>query len=93
MPVRQHTCARPSPRAMTCSQKRSRFLLRHLGIFVGGFTWRGGDDRRRCTHEAIDVLEGLASLVDKSLVVSEEDGEGGHRFRLLESCATSPWNR
>jgi tetratricopeptide (TPR) repeat protein len=31
------------------------------------------------------VLEGLASLVDKSLVLSEEDGEGGHRFRLLES--------
>jgi non-specific serine/threonine protein kinase len=31
------------------------------------------------------VLEGLASLVDQSLVLSVEDGEGGHRFRLIES--------
>jgi len=61
-------------------------LFRCLGVFVGGFTLEAAEAivSGEPAH-TVDVLEGLASLVDKSLVQSEQDGEGGHRFRLLES--------
>jgi predicted ATPase len=61
-------------------------LFRRLGIFVGGFTLEAAEAvAADAPNQAIDVLEGLASLVDKSLVQSEADGAGGHHFRLLES--------
>ncbi|HMD03234.1 MAG TPA: BTAD domain-containing putative transcriptional regulator [Candidatus Baltobacteraceae bacterium] len=62
--------------------ERERTLFRRLGIFVNGFTLEGavavgsGGD--------LDVLNLLASLVDKSLVLAEPDGDA-LRYRLLES--------
>ena len=63
------------------SEKR---LLRALGVFVGGWTLEAveaicGDDAEGET----DVLDLLTALVEKSLVVAEEDG-GAYRYRLLE---------
>jgi tetratricopeptide (TPR) repeat protein len=65
--------------------ERERVLFRRLGIFVDGFTLEGavaagsGDDL-----DEIDVFDVLASLVDKSLVLAETDGDS-LRYRLLES--------
>src|SRR5204862_7493892 len=62
-----------------------RTLLRRLSVFVGGFTLDAaeqvvaGDDL-----DAIDVLDLLTSLVDKSLVATRDDGLDG-RYRLLET--------
>jgi predicted ATPase/class 3 adenylate cyclase len=62
-----------------------RALFRHLSIFANGFALEGavalgsGPDVDEC-----DVLDLLESLVDKSLVVSEEV-ENDRRYRLLES--------
>jgi len=66
--------------------ERERTLFRRLGIFVNGFTLEGaasvgGDDE----VTALDVLDVLASLVDKSLVVAEPAGDA-LRYRLLESA-------
>jgi predicted ATPase/DNA-binding CsgD family transcriptional regulator len=86
MPVRQQTLRSAIAWSYDLLANQEQVLLRHLGIFVGGFTLDAAETiAADPPHEAIDVLEGLASLVDKSLVVSQEDGEGGYRFRLLES--------
>jgi len=62
-----------------------RMLFRRLGIFVNGFTLEGavavgsGEDL-----DEFAVFDVLASLVDKSLVLAELDGDA-QRYRLLES--------
>ncbi len=57
-------------------------LFAHLGVFAAGWTLEAaeyifGDEQN------IDVLEGLASLVDKSLVRQENIGRDYPRFNML----------
>ena len=65
--------------------ERERTLFRRFGIFVNGFTLEGavavgsGDDL-----DDLDVFDVLTSLVDKSLVLAEPQGDAVH-YRLLES--------
>jgi non-specific serine/threonine protein kinase len=64
---------------------REQVLLRRLAVFAGTF----GLDAVEvvCTDASVDVddiLDGVAALVDKSLVVMDA-GEGAARYRLLES--------
>lgn len=66
-------------------EKREQMLFHRLAIFVNGFTIEGavavgtGDD----IHEH-DVFDLLVSLVDKSLLLVEPDGDAV-RYRMLES--------
>jgi predicted ATPase/DNA-binding SARP family transcriptional activator len=60
-----------------------RALLRRVSVFVNGFTLRGAV----AVHADLDDLEVfdvLASLIDKSLVTAEPNGDAV-RYRLLES--------
>lgn len=60
-------------------------LFRELAIFVGGCMVEAAEEI--CTHaggRSIDVLEGLAALVDKSLVRQIEQADGTARLTLLE---------
>jgi predicted ATPase/DNA-binding CsgD family transcriptional regulator len=62
-----------------------RTLLRRLGVFVGGFTLEAAE--RVCAldgRERAAIIDVLASLVDKSLVVVEQRGRAV-RYRLLET--------
>ncbi|MHB8432788.1 MAG: ATP-binding protein [Candidatus Tyrphobacter sp.] len=65
--------------------EREHTLFRRLGIFVNGFTLDGavavgcGEDL-----DQLDAFDVLASLVDKSLVLAEPQGDA-LRYRLLES--------
>jgi predicted ATPase/class 3 adenylate cyclase/DNA-binding CsgD family transcriptional regulator len=64
---------------------RERVLLRRLSVFAGGFTLDAAENV--CAGDDIDVydiLDLLSSLVDKSLVVMEED-DGSARYRFLET--------
>jgi predicted ATPase/class 3 adenylate cyclase/uncharacterized protein HemY len=61
-------------------------LFRRLSVFVGGWTLEAAETV--CTGGDIDefeVLDLLAALVDKSLVVMEEREENRIRYRLLET--------
>jgi predicted ATPase len=65
--------------------QEERTLLRRLSVFAGGWTLRAAE--AVCAGDGLEggeVLDLLASLVDKSLVlVTEQDGEA--RYRLLET--------
>ena len=62
-----------------------RRVLRRLGVFSGGFTAPGAMAVASAPEETeADVLDLLGSLVGKSLVVAEGEGQAV-RFRLLES--------
>lgn len=59
-------------------------LFRRVAVFVGGWTLEAAE--RVCTAETLDALEAvdlLSSLVDKSLIVAE--AQDHPRYRLLES--------
>ncbi|MGZ9235223.1 MAG: tetratricopeptide repeat protein [Anaerolineales bacterium] len=63
-----------------------RILFRRLAVFAGGFTLEAAE--AVCSHgmKRSDVLDFLARLVDKSLVVVEHVSDLGEtRYRLLET--------
>ena len=68
-----------------------RALFRRLGVFAAGFAMDAAqavaapDEEDGHRRDPEDVLDGLASLVDKSLVQVENGDEGDVRYRLLES--------
>jgi predicted ATPase/DNA-binding CsgD family transcriptional regulator len=63
-----------------------RRLMRRVAVFAGGWTLEGAE--LVCAGDRVaasDVLELLAQLVDKSLVVADLQVDGAMRYRLLES--------
>ena len=63
-----------------------QLLLRRLGVFVGGWTLEAAEDV--CTRDDAmqrAVLDGLQSLVDKSLLRQAEGAAGEARFTVLET--------
>ncbi len=71
-----------------------RMLLRRLAVFSGGWTLEaaeeviGSDD-----IEFAQVLDLLGQLLDKSLVVVEDQSPKQVRFRLLETIRQYAWER
>jgi predicted ATPase len=59
-------------------------LFARLGVFVGGFTLEAAETV--CNPDGdVDILEGLTSLVDNSLIRQEETNIGEVRFNMLET--------
>jgi len=61
-------------------------LFRRLAVFVGGCTLEGAE--AVCDAKAdlgLDVLDGMASMVDKSLLRQTEQPNGESRFAMLET--------
>jgi len=71
------------------SESEQRLLCR-LSVFVGGWTLEAAE--AVCAGEE-DVLDGLASLVDKALVLASEQMPGQIRYRLLETVRQYAWGR
>ena len=60
-------------------------LLRTLAVFSGGWTFEAVAAVTPEEDDEFEVLDLLARLVDKSLVVVERDAQGAMRYRFLES--------
>lgn len=60
-------------------------VLDRLGVFAGGFTLDAAEAVVGELESGGDVLDLLGQLVDKSLVVAEEDRGGASGYRLLET--------
>jgi predicted ATPase len=61
-----------------------RTLYTRLGVFVGGFTLEAAETV--CNKDGrLDILEGLTSLVNNSLVQQEATADGEPRFGMLET--------
>ncbi len=61
-------------------------LFRRLGVFVGGWTLETAECVCNATGDlGLDVLNGIASLVDQSLVQQTEGSDAEPRFFMLET--------
>jgi len=70
--------------------ERERGVLRRVSVFAGGWTLEAAEAIcARDDVEASDVLDLLAHLVDRSLVIAEPHG-GAVRYRLLETVWSCP---
>lgn len=85
-PIRQQTLAGAVGWSYELLDEPDRRLFRRLGIFAGGWTLEDAEAVCGEPDEPADrVLDGLARLVDKSLVQAE-DGPGQARwYRLLDT--------
>ena len=60
-------------------------LFRRLGIFVGGWTLEAAASMAGADELALDTLDSLGALVEKSLLQIVGHAEDGPRFRMLET--------
>ena len=84
LPERQRTLRDAIAWSHDLLDPTERGLFACLSVFTGGFTLESAE--AICdTNGDLDLLEGLTSLVDQSLIRSSEPDESSHRFSLLES--------
>jgi predicted ATPase/tRNA A-37 threonylcarbamoyl transferase component Bud32 len=85
LPSRQQTMRGAISWSYELLDEAEKALLRRLSIFAGGCTFEAAE--AICDVDGdlgIDVLDGLTSLVDKSLLTQREQGDEEPRFRMLE---------
>jgi len=86
LPRRQQTMRATVEWSFDLLDAPERRLFWRLAVFAGGFTLDAAEIV--CAQAPADlatgVLDGVASLVDKSLLVQTEQPDGESRFRLLE---------
>ncbi|MDP9359299.1 MAG: LuxR C-terminal-related transcriptional regulator [Chloroflexota bacterium] len=71
-----------------------RVLFRRLAVFVGGFDLEAAEVVISAPDDPhIDVLEGIASLVDKSMLRRAERPGDEPRFAMLETIREFAWER
>ena len=86
LPQRQQTLRAAMDWSYDLLSAAEQKLFRRLSVFVGGCNLEGVEavcDTKRDLD--LDLLEGMASMVDKSLVQQIEQGKGESRFVMLET--------
>ena len=84
LPERQRTLRRTVLWSYELLDAGDRVLFERLGVFSGGFSFEAVETV--CTDEQLqDVLDRLASLVDKSLLRTAGTAGGTARFAMLET--------
>ncbi|WP_433349296.1 BTAD domain-containing putative transcriptional regulator [Microtetraspora malaysiensis] len=83
-PPRQRTLAAVIGWSWDLLTEAERIVLRRLAVHADGCTLEAAE--AVCAEDGLDVLDLLARLVDRSLVMMT-DGPDGPRYRLLESVA------
>jgi len=82
LPERQRTLRATIDWSYELLDPPERELFARLSVFVGGFTL---DSAQSVCDGESDVLEGVSSLIEKSLVVAQERPDVEPRFRMLET--------
>ena len=86
LPARQQTLRAAMDWSYDLLNPAEQKLFRRLSVFVGGCNLEGVE--AVCDAKAdleIDLLDGMASVVDKSLVRQVEESTGESRFLMLET--------
>ena len=80
LPTRQQTISGAMDWSYELLSDGEKRLFRQLGVFAGGFTLEAAEG----TIGGDEVLDGITSLVDKSLLVAKPQPRGEVRFRMLQ---------
>ncbi|HEV2130120.1 MAG TPA: tetratricopeptide repeat protein, partial [Longimicrobiaceae bacterium] len=84
LPERQQTLRGAIEWSYELLGEEEKMLFRRLAVFFGGRTLEAIESICNAEGE-LDVLEGVSSLVDKSLLKQEESAGGEPRFVMLET--------
>ena len=85
-PARQQTLRSTIDWSFGLLSEAEQRLARRLGIFAGGCTLDGVEAVCDPSGDlGVDVLDGVASLVDKSLLVQRQQADGDTRVQMLET--------
>jgi predicted ATPase/DNA-binding CsgD family transcriptional regulator len=69
-----------------------QYLLRRLTVFVGGWTLEAAEAVCQTHNEKqVNVFDGIASLLDKSLLYQKEQPDGEQRLFMLETIREYGW--
>jgi len=86
LPARQQTIRNTIDWSYHLLERGEQMLFRRLGVFVGGCTLEAVEAVCNVAGDLpLDVLDGLAALVDKSLLQQAEGADGAPRFTMLET--------
>ena len=86
LPQRQQTLRAAMDWSYDLLSAAEQKLFRKLSVFVGGCNLEGVEAVCDTKHDLdLDLLDGMASMVDKSLVQQVEQGKGESRFVMLET--------
>jgi predicted ATPase/transcriptional regulator with XRE-family HTH domain len=84
LPERQRTIEATIAWSYELLSGAEQALLRRLAVFVNGWTLAAAEQVCQAAGELeLEVLEGLGSLLDKSLLLRERESSGEPRYRLL----------
>jgi predicted ATPase/class 3 adenylate cyclase/Tfp pilus assembly protein PilF len=83
VPARQSTLREAIAWSYDLLDEEERRLHARLSVFMGGFGFQAAE--RVAGAGELDVLEGIASLVDRSLLRHAEEAGGEARFSMLET--------
>jgi predicted ATPase len=84
LPTRHQTLRNTLEWSYDLLNQDEKILYTRLSVFVGGFTFEAAE--AVCNHDGkFDILEGLTSLVNNSLLRQEETTDGETRFGMLET--------
>jgi predicted ATPase/serine/threonine protein kinase len=85
LPERQQTMRAAISWSYDLLDSEERKLLNRLAVFAGGFTLDAAEAVANANEDLrIDLFDGIASLVDKSLLLQREQADGEPRFRMLQ---------
>jgi predicted ATPase/serine/threonine protein kinase len=86
LPARQQTLRQAIDWSYDLLNESEQKLFRRLSVFVGGCTLEAIESVCDTKQDlGLDVLDGMASMVDKSLVRQIEQSDGEPRFVMLET--------
>ena len=92
LPDRQRTLHATLDWSHRLLDSREQALFARLGVFSGGASLDAVEEV--CGGEPVgDVLETLASLLEKSLVVTVDDAAGGPRVAMLQTVRAYAWEK